>query len=167
MRLALTDLFRARWTDRVHDEWISALLKNRPDLKAEQLQVTRNLMNSNVRDCLITDYEDLIETLALPDPDDRHVLAAAIRGRCDLIVTMNMKDFPPEALDRYGIEAQHPDDFIYYLMDLVPEAVIGTAKTHRAALKKPIKTAESYLSTLESLGMVQTVTELRKYSDVI
>lgn len=95
-------------------------------------------MNAHVRDCLVTDYEPLIESLTLPDKDDRHVLAAAIKGRCDLIVTMNIKDFPAEELDKYGIEAQHPDDFIFYLMDLVPEAVVSTAKIHRAALKNPL-----------------------------
>lgn len=167
MRLALTDLFRARWTDQVHQEWINALLEKRTDLKREQLDQTKDLMNSHVRDCLIVDYEPLIESVTLPDPNDRHVLAAAIKGRCDLIVTMNLKDFPATELDKYGIEAQHPDDFIFYLMDLVPEAVVAVAKTHRAALKKPPKTAEDYINTLESIGLVQTAAELRKYVGVI
>ncbi len=167
MRLGLTDLFRARWTDQVHEEWINALLENRPDLKREQLNQTKELMNAHVRDCLITEYEPLIESLTLPDANDRHVLAAAIKGRCDLIVTMNLKDFPPTELDKYGIEAQHPDDFIFNLMDLVPGAVVGIAKTHRAALKNPPKTAEDYINTLEAIGLVQTASELRKYIDVI
>jgi hypothetical protein len=78
MRLALTDLYRARWSDRIHDEWIEALLKRRTDLDRESLERTRTLMNSHVRDCLVTGYEPLIDALKLPDPDDRHVLAAAI-----------------------------------------------------------------------------------------
>ena len=52
-------------------------------------------MNAHVRDALVTGFKQLIEILALPDPDDRHVLAAAIKGRADLIVTTNLKDFPP------------------------------------------------------------------------
>lgn len=167
MRLALTDLFRARWTDQVHEEWMNALLKNRKDLKRAQLEKTKELMNSHIRDSLVTDYESLIESLHLPDPDDRHVLAAAIKGRCDLIVTMNIKDFPAAETEKYGIEAQHPDDFIFYLMDLVPEAVVSTAKIHRAALKNPPKTATDYINTLEAIGLVQTASELRKYEDVI
>ena len=61
-------------------------------------------------------YEDLIEGLHLPDPDDRHVLAAAIRGRTDVIVTANVRDFPPEILTPFEIEAQHPDEFVMHLL---------------------------------------------------
>ena len=98
MHLALTDLFRAKWTDDIHEEWMRSVLKNRPDLRREQLERTRDLMNAHVRDCLVTGYEDLIDSLALPDPDDRHVLAAAIRAGAEVIVTFNLKDFPPNAL---------------------------------------------------------------------
>src|SRR6184192_1619909 len=122
MRLALEDLFLARWTDRIHDEWMRNVLANRPDLKPEQLLRTRELMNSNVRDALVIGYEDLIEGLQLPDPDDRHVLAAAIRARADVIVTFNLADFPAARLQGYGIEAVHPDDFIVYQFDLNPSA---------------------------------------------
>lgn len=111
MRLALTDLFRARWTDQIHDEWIRNLLANRADLTAEQLERTRTLMNSHVRDCLVTGYEPLIEGLALPDPDDRHVLGAAIRACASVIVTFNLKDFPANVLEPLGVERQHPDAF--------------------------------------------------------
>lgn len=68
MWLALTDLFKARWTSRIHDEWISNVLQNRPDLTVEQLTKTRNLMDRNVRDCLVTGFERLIEGLT-PYPD--------------------------------------------------------------------------------------------------
>ena len=87
MRLALTDLFRARWTDAIHEEWIRNVLANRSDLKREQLERTRDLMNAHVRDCLVTGHENLIEGLNLPGPDDRHVLAAAIRAGAGVIVT--------------------------------------------------------------------------------
>lgn len=64
MNLAITDLFRARWTDEIHDEWIRNVLRNRPDLTNERLQRTRDLMNSHVRDCLVSGYQDLIRPLA-------------------------------------------------------------------------------------------------------
>lgn len=94
MRLALTDLYRARWTDRIHDEWMHSVLKQRPDLKREDLERTRELMNAHVRDCLVTGFEYLIPVVELPDPDDRHVVAAAIHAGADLIVTFNLQDFP-------------------------------------------------------------------------
>ena len=81
IHLALTDLFRGRWTNAIHDEWIRSVLKNRPDLTCAQLERTRDLMNAHVRDALVRDFEDLIPALSLPAPDDRHVLAAAINFR--------------------------------------------------------------------------------------
>lgn len=90
MHIAVTDLYRAKWTDAIHDEWTRNVLKDRPDLKPEQLQRTRDLMNALARDCLVTGYERLIDAVTLPDPDDRHVLAAAIRAGADIIVTFNL-----------------------------------------------------------------------------
>jgi predicted nucleic acid-binding protein len=131
MHAAVTDLFRARWSDAIHDEWIRNVLKDRPDLSAEQLERTRELMNAHVRDCLVTGYESLIPSLTLPDPDDRHVLAAAIRCGADVIVTFNVKDFPDDALKPFGIEAQHPDDFLAYQLDLAPNVMCAAAKRQR------------------------------------
>lgn len=101
MHLSLADLFRAKWTETIHDEWTRNILANRPDLTKEQLQRTRDLMNAHVRDCLVTGYESLIPALSLPDSNDRHVLAAAIRASASIIVTYNLKDFPSEWIDRY------------------------------------------------------------------
>jgi PIN domain-containing protein len=85
MQLAVTDLFRAKWTADIREEWITALLERQPHRRRADLERTRSLMDSAVRDCLVVGYEDLIPSLSLPDPDDRHVLAAAIVGRCDVI----------------------------------------------------------------------------------
>ena len=103
MWLALSDLFRARWSNDIHEEWIRNLLEDRPDLTRERLERTRDKMNSHIRGCLVTGYEPLIAGLTLPDPDDRHVLAAAIRASAEVIVTFNLKDFPPVQLAPLGI----------------------------------------------------------------
>jgi predicted nucleic acid-binding protein len=163
MHLALTGLFRAKWSAAVHEEWISSLLNNRPDLTREKLERTRMLMDRHAIDALVTGYENLIDGLHLPDPDDRHVLAAAIRGRADVIVTANLKDFPAESLAPFGIDAQHPDEFILHLLDLAPGKVSGAARDHRHSLKNPPKTIEEYLDTLEAQGLTQTVSVLREY----
>jgi hypothetical protein len=167
MHLALTDLFRAKWTDAIHDEWTRSVLEDRPDLTREQLERTRALMNIHVRDCLVTNYEDLIPSLTLPDPDDRHVLAAAIRGRADVIVTFNLADFPPDALAHYGIEAQHPDDFILRLLDLAPGPVCAAVKRQRENLHNPPRSADELLATFESQGLPQTVARPREFIDLL
>jgi hypothetical protein len=124
-------------------------------------------MNAHVLDCLVTGYESLIPTFTLPDPGDRHVLAAAIRCGADVIVTANLKHFPDEALKAFGMEAQHPDDFLTYQLDLAPNVVCAAAKRHRESLKKPPKTVEEYLEALARQGLAQTVSVLRKFADLI
>lgn len=167
MNLALSDLFRARWTNDIHEEWISNLLKKQPERTREALERTRDLMNRHVRDCLVTGYEPLIPALTLPDPDDRHVLAAAIVGRADVIVTYNLKDFPASVLAPFGIESQHPDDFVLHQIDLKPAIACKWIKRHRASLKNPPKTVDEYLHKLESQQLTQTVARLREYQDFL
>lgn len=167
MWLALTDLFKARWTEEIHSEWIRNVLENRPDLTLEQLTRTKNLMNANVRDCLVTGYEALIPRLELPDPDDRHVLAAAIRSGASIIVTFNLNDFPTQALAPYGVEATHPDEFVSQLIDLKKAAVCQAAQKHRSTLKNPPKTPDEYLDTLNRQGLPQSATTLRSLCDEI
>ena len=165
MHLAMTDLFRAKWSDMIHDEWTSNLLKNRSDLTAQQLAHTRNMMNAHVPDASVTDFEELIPSLKLPDPNDRHVLAAAIRGQADIIVTKNLKDFPAAALAPYGIEVQHPDEFVIHLLDLAPEVVCEAVRLHRQSLKRPPKTVAEFLATLELQEMPRTVEAMRQFAD--
>ncbi|MBA2226003.1 MAG: PIN domain-containing protein [Thermogemmata sp.] len=167
MYLALTGLFRAKWTNAIHEEWMRNVRKDYPDIAQAQVERIRDLMNAHVRDCLVTDYEDLIGALTLPDPDDRHVLAAAIRAGASVIVTANLADFPKETLAKYGIEAQHPDEFILYLLDLAPHLVCSAAKKQRESLKNPPLTVEQYLKSLERQGLGQTVSALRQYVEFL
>lgn len=117
MWLANTGLFAARWSDQIQDEWVRNLAAKRPEI-AEQLSRTVALMNQAVPDAVVTGHEPLIEALTLPDPDDRHVLAAAIRVGAQLIITNNLKDFPGDYLATFGIEPVHPDEFIVQQFDL-------------------------------------------------
>lgn len=167
IRLAHAGLVRARWTETIHDEWLGNVLKDNPQLSPERLARTRTLMNQAVRDCLVTSYEDLIASLNLPDPDDRHVLAAAIRAGANVIVTYNLKDFPAETLARVDIDAQHPDDFLVGLLDLAPGAVCTAVKQQRQSLRNPPKTSEELLATLEGQGLTQAVARLRQFIDLL
>lgn len=167
MWLALSGRFRARWSARIHDEWARNLLANRPDLAREQIDRTIALMNSAIPDALVTRYEPLIDGLKLPDVDDRHVLAVAIRCGASVIVTFNEKDFPSSALEPFGVEAQHPDAFIEYLFDLDQAAVVAAARQARTSLQNPRIDVDRYLDTLFRQGLVQTSKSLRQYRSIL
>ena len=167
LRLARTDLFRARWSNLIHEEWIGNLLANRPDLTREQLERTRSLMDQAVPDCLVRGFEKRVDGLRLPDRNDRHVLAAAIVARADVVVTYNLRDFPEDELSIYGTEAQHPDQFIRHLLDLDGARAMEAVRQHRASLKNPPKTVEEYLETLEQQRLPQSAAKLREFSALI
>ncbi|MCH8530925.1 MAG: PIN domain-containing protein [Saccharospirillum sp.] len=166
MRLALTDLFKARWTDHIHDEWITALLRdqkhNRPALER-----IKTLMDQHIRDAKVTHYEPLIDALNLPDPNDRHVLAAAIRCGADAIVTLNLKDFPEDILQPYGIGAIHPDDFLLYQIDMAPTLCCKAIRAQRTALKSPPIDVPEFLSILQRQQLPQTVSRLRDFAEFL
>jgi predicted nucleic acid-binding protein len=167
IRLAQAGLVRARWTEAIHDEWMRNVLKDHTALSPDSLARTRTLMNEAVRDSIVTGYEDLIETLSLPDPDDRHVLAAAIRAGAEVIVTFNLKDFPAGALESYNVEAMHPDDFLQALIAVATGPVCAAVKRQREGLRNPPKTAEELLATLEGQGLTQAVARLRPFVDLL
>lgn len=107
MSLAVEGLYHAKWSVQIHEEWVRDLSKNRPEI-ADKLPAVVQIMNDAIPDSVVTGYESLIPSLDLPDPDDRHVLAAAIAGHADAIVTYNLDDFPQTKLDQFNIEVQHP-----------------------------------------------------------
>jgi hypothetical protein len=124
-------------------------------------------MDSNARDALVTGYETLIPSLRLPDDNDRHVLAAAIVGRCDVIVTANLKDFPEAALAPFGIEAQHPDEFLCNHLNLAQGLFCRCVQKIRARLKNPPFTTDEYLETLTRNGLVATAAGLRPFAELL
>jgi hypothetical protein len=167
MELATAGLFRARWTNEIHDEWIRNVLKNRPDLSPEPLERTRTNMNRAVMGCLVDGYQSLVGALTLPDGGDRHVLAAAIHCSADAIITANLKHFPKAELAKYEIEAQHPDEFLHHQFGLDEASMVVAAQRIRKRLKNPPKTAEEYLDALEAQQLPQTVADLRSYVTLI
>jgi hypothetical protein len=166
LSLAVDGLYHARWTARIHDEWTRNLAMNRPEL-AERLPQLVALMNRSVPDCLIENYEALIDGLALPDADDRHVLAAAITGHVDAIVTFNLKDFPAEVLGRYNIEALHPDDFVLNQLELRQIDALAAIKAMRARLRRPPQSAADLIATLERAGLAASAAHLRRAEALI
>jgi hypothetical protein len=167
MWLGLSGRFRARWSAQIHEEWKRNLLIKRPDLRPAQVDRTSALMDQAIPAGLISGHETLIAGLNLPDPDDRHVLAAAIHCGASVIVTFNGKDFPQATLAPHGIEAQHPDLFIDNLCDLDVVAVVTAARKQRAQLKNPILDVDRYLDVLLRQGLVRTVKALSNHRAVL
>ena len=167
IQIATTGLYRAKWTDRIHEEWTNALLAKRGDLTREQLERTRRLMNAAARDSLVAGYESLIGSVVLPDENDRHVVAAAIHSRCDAIVTFNTKDFPEAAVTPHDIEVMHPDDFLFHQFGLNQAKVISAARAIRVRLQNPPLSAQDYLATLRSQSLPKTVAALAPFVQMI
>lgn len=162
MRLTLAGLYQARWSAHVHEEWIRAVLRDHPALPAARLHELRAAMDERAEDSVVTGYEPLIESMTLPDPNDRHVLAAAIVAGADVIVTRNLRDFPDEVLAPYNIEPQHPDEFIRHMLDLAPVVVVDAVRSQQARLINPPVPMPELLALFERLELVETVNELRR-----
>ncbi|WP_433166499.1 PIN domain-containing protein [Kribbella sp. CA-247076] len=161
IRVAQAGLVQAKWTEQILDETFRSLKEHRPDLDPVKLDRTRELMNRAIRDVLVTGYEPLIEVLDLPDPDDRHVLAAAIKAHAQLIVTDNTKDFPDEALMPWNLAAETADDFVLGLIDVNRQAVYAQVQRMADSFQNPPHTVEDVLDSLEHVGLLRTVAALR------
>jgi predicted nucleic acid-binding protein len=162
LRIAESGVVRARWTEEILEECFRNILKDRKDLSPARLERTRQLMREVLPDCLVTGYEGLIPAIKLPDPKDRHVLAAAIHASAQLIVTTNLKHFPEKALKPYHMEAMHPDDFVLDAIDLSPNVVTQVVREQAASLKNPPRSVGDLLETLREQGLVQSVAKLRE-----
>ena len=166
LELAEASLFQPRWTHAIQEEWTGSLLR-RQRMGPAALARTRAIMEASFPNCLVNGYEELIPQVALPDPGDRHVLAAAIAGNCSVIVTQNLRDFPASALAPHEIVAQHPDGFLSDLLARAPESFCTVVGRIRARLQKPPYTAAEYLANLEQVGLASTAARLAGHRDVI
>ena len=168
LSLARDGLFHARWSERIQNEWVRSLLKRRPELDAAALRRTCELMAKAVPDSVVHGWQSIEPGLkGLPDADDRHVLAAAICGHADAIVPFNLGDFPADALAPFGVEAQHPDDFLLNQLDLNPIAALKSIKAMRARWRKPQLTALDLAAGIEKLQLPLVAARLRDVAELI
>ena len=168
LSLARDGLYHARWSDRIQDEWVRSLLKRRPDLEEAALRRTCALMAQAVPDSVVQGWQHIEPDLTgLPDADDRHVLAAAICGHADAIVTFNLADFPAAALAPFGVEALHPDDFLLNQLDLNPIAALKSIKAMRARWRNPQLSALDLAAAIQKLQMPLVAARLREVAELI
>lgn len=156
LNLAEQELYSPKWTEIIQDEWIENLLLNRPDLNRSQLERTSNVMNKFFPDAMIIDFEFLIDSVQLPDQGDRHVVAAAIFSNSPAIVTFNVKDFPSEYLNQFGIQILHPDQFICELHKSNESLTQQAFQNQLDSLKNPPITRDELLDTFEKCDLIES-----------
>jgi len=153
LNLAEQELYSPKWSKIIEEEWLRNLLANRPDLVLKNLERTIRAMNNAFPDAMVSSFQNIIETIELPDANDRHVLAAGIVSKSDFIVTFNLKDFPQKYLNKFGIFVIDPDSFICGLYEIDNESVIQGFENQLASLKNPSKTKKELKAILEKCGL--------------
>lgn len=160
VQCAVDRLVDARWSREIHDEWIRNLAARRPELSAERLTRTRDLMDRVLRDANVTGHLVHVPTITLPDPDDRHVVAAAIEARASVIITWNLRDFPAAALRPFGLRKSSPDAFLMDLYAAAPDLVIAAAAGARANLRESAHSAADFVDALRRQ-------KLKRFAEVV
>ena len=161
LSLANNNMFQPKWSTAINEEWVRNLIANRPDIKRENTEKTIRSMNMAFPDANTEHYASTIAELNLPDPNDQHVLAAAISAEAELIVTFNLKDFPPSLLAPRGIEAIHPDDFILGLIEVDKVTAFDAFEKQVARLKNPPLSRDYVLDKLNDCNLPKTAASLR------
>ena len=167
LSLAANDLYRPVWSELIHDEWMRNVITNHGSGAAIQAHAaqTRQRMDTIFPDALVDGFQALIAGLTLPDPNDRHVLAAGVHVGAVVIVTYNLSDFPVSELAKFGIEAWHPDEFVEFLLNGEIDAALDAIREHRARLRRPPKTQTEYIDMLmNKLQMPRTGQILQTYA---
>lgn len=165
LRVAATGLVRARWSDRILDEVIRSIRRVHPEIDEVRLARRRAAVRDAVADAIGDGFEPIEAGLDLPDPGDRHVLAAAIRCGAQAIITANLDDFPAERLAPWNVEAIHPDDFVVQLLDRSEGTVVSVLQQQASALRSPPRTAFEVLDSLERNGLVRSSARIRGLLD--
>jgi len=162
LELAVARLYRPVRSEDIHAEWRRSVLRARPDVLPAALDRRRAAMDTALPDACVGGYGPLIDAITLPDPDDRHVLAAAIRAKAQVIVTFNERDFPADTLAGFDLAAQHPDVFLRHLVDLQPALVRVRIEQMLQGWRQPPNTPDAFIDALERAGLPETAAVLRE-----
>ena len=166
LSLAHAGLYAAKWSAHIEREWLRTRLLKFPGTDVANMNKAR-AMAETIPDCMVFGYEKFIDCLDLPDPDDRHVLAAAIVGHADAIITNNIKDFPAAVLDRHSIEVQTPDTFIVNQLTLHQTRALAALRQMRLRWQNPAHTPETLVDLFEKRGMLLTAVHLANFLEEV
>ncbi|WP_108869532.1 PIN domain-containing protein [Aquimarina aquimarini] len=148
---AYYDMFTPKWSGHIFDEWKDVMA--RKGVSEEEANKRAERANTAFPDALVNNYSGLISSLTLPDPKDRHVLAAAIKTNANIIVTNNIKDFPKEYLASFGLAAKTADDFLTDIIDLNPERAVKAFKELVLNRRNPDLDEFQVLNILRNRGL--------------
>jgi predicted nucleic acid-binding protein len=153
LRIAERELYRPLWSARIVAEAVDAIVEIHREIPPEQVQRRFADVDGTFEDARIDGWEDLEDTVTLPDPDDRHVVATAMHGRADAIVTANLRDYPPDILGPLNIEVIHPDDFLLNQLDLAPRIVLEALRDQAAHTRRPVLSTVDLIARLARAGV--------------
>jgi len=153
LRLAERELYRPLWSDRIIAEATDAIVEIHPDIPPELVAKRFVAMDETFEDARVSGWEALEATVVLADPDDRHVVAAAVRGRADAIVTYNVGDYDLDVLEQLHLDVIHPDDFLLDQLDLAPRVVLDVLQEQAAHTRQPRLTPVDLIARLARAGL--------------
>lgn len=163
---ARVGMYRARWTEEITTEWSDAVLKKKPHL-SENIERTKKIMREQFPESIVDGYQSIVPSITLPDPNDRHVLAAAIKVGAHVIITENLSDFPSSILEPFGIEAQSADSFLLSVFELYPDEGIAALQQIRKRCVAPPYTGDEFVLALIRVGLVLFAAEIKPRSNLI
>jgi len=161
LRLAEREMYRPVWSERILDEAKRTVARLHPELSAEQIEHRFDCMADAFEDASVSGWEDLEDSIVLPDDDDRHVVACALVAGADAIVTNNIRDFPERALAPLSIEVIRLDDFLLDIFDLAPDEFAAVIREQANDARHPPITPTDVLNNLAAAGAPVTAAELR------
>jgi predicted nucleic acid-binding protein len=150
LRLAEAEVFDVVWSDRILDEVRDALISSlgiRVDRAEHRIKIMRDAFPSAL---VHADAVDGLEPIMANATEDRHVLAAAVAGDAQVVVTFNVRDFPRETCEPFGIEAMHPDHFLLMQLSLDASGVRRAIGIQATELSRPPMTLDAVLDTLHT-----------------
>ncbi len=161
LRAAEAGLYRPLWTEQILEEMRNAILRKRKDLALRDMRRLVTHMRAAFPEAEVSGYRALIPAMG-NNKDDRHVLAAAVAGRADVIVTWNTRHFPRSACEPYGVDVQTPDEFLVHAIHLRPDRMVWVVRRQAADLRKPPMDLDEILDRLSG-HVPRFVEDLRRH----
>jgi hypothetical protein len=120
-------------------------------------------MNAALPSASVDGYKEQVPKVTLPDPDDRHVVAAGIATSDSIILTWNLRDFPTRELKKFGLRRETPDAFVSSLYDKVPDLVIDSLANARRNLTKPGLSASDFIKILKGQKLIDLAKRAQRH----